>query len=224
MDEPKQLQIHARIPSRYKVLDRSEQLPFSIVFGLCRDSSADIDPRPLVLDTTRSALDVPYALAHKLLTLHEYVSRDKQDVEVDLSRLTKIGGDNATHVVLPSPVGRKENEFKAFTTYMYHVDTSSELASILEPSKKYTIRLATEDLSVKWHAYGGRDQLVSEEGKPLQPSREERLVKTKSKFSGGHARFTAVSSLPWPPKVLNRMRPCNLQTQQSATLLEFVHQ
>ena len=113
------------------------------------------------------------------------------------------------YLVLPSPVDRKEKRFKAFTTHMYHVNPDSEVASILEPDKKYTIRLATADLNVRWHAYGEHDQLVSDQGKPLQSSGKEKLVRSKSTFSAGHARFKAVSSLPWPPKVRVSMRICS---------------
>ncbi|KAK4981062.1 hypothetical protein LTR66_005021 [Elasticomyces elasticus] len=212
--------------TRYHLFDRSGRLPFSIVFGLCRRSPADTDPRPLILDTTRSALDVPYALAHKLLTLHEHSLEDKQGIEVDLNRLTKTEGDEGRYAILPSPVNRKESKFEAFTIYQYHVDANSELALMLEPGKKYTIRLTSEDLGVKWYAFGERDQLISNEGKPSQHSGEAELV--NSKTSAGHGSFTAVSSLPWPPKVLTHMRLCSSeaspsdsQTQQRAPLLEL---
>ena len=95
MDEPEQLQIHVQLQSRNRVFDHSGHLPFSIVFGLCRGSSTDTDLRPLVLDITRSAFDVPYGLVHKLLTLQEHAPEGDRKVEVDLSRLTRTEGDDA---------------------------------------------------------------------------------------------------------------------------------
>ncbi|KAF2722085.1 hypothetical protein K431DRAFT_267273 [Polychaeton citri CBS 116435] len=201
MDETQQLRISTQVHSRLSVLDRSGQLPFSIAFGLCRRSPADTDPRPLVLRTARSALDIPYALAHGLLTLHERGSEEGQDFEVDVSCLTKTeGGDKSTYVVLPSPINRAKGigRIAASTTYQYHVEAKSKLASLLAPGKKYTIQLAGTDLGVEWHAYGELDQLVSSEGKTTQPSNQEKLI---SGTRSGHARFRAVSSLSWPPRV-----------------------
>lgn len=78
MDEIRQLRISTQLHSRFPVLDRSGRLSFSIVVGLFRRSPADTDARPLVLCTARSALDVPYALAHGLLTLHEHGPEEEQ--------------------------------------------------------------------------------------------------------------------------------------------------
>ncbi|MCJ1345992.1 hypothetical protein MMC31_004203 [Peltigera leucophlebia] len=70
--------------TRYRIFDASGQLPFSLVFGLCRRSPADTDPRPLLLEIAASVLDVPFALAHGLLTLHEQHPEDaKQWAEAD---------------------------------------------------------------------------------------------------------------------------------------------
>lgn len=63
------LPIYTLIHNQYQVLDTSGQLPFSVVFGLCRRSSQDSNELPLVLDTRRSALDVSYALTNKILKL-----------------------------------------------------------------------------------------------------------------------------------------------------------
>jgi len=229
MNEPEPLRLHARIHSQYQVSDRSGRLPFSIVFGLCRRSKADTDPRPLLINTARSALDVPYALAHKLLTLHAHGSYDDSQgsIKVDLSLLTKTDGDDVgTYISLSSPVERKDSKFDAFTSYHYHVAADSELASILEPGMKYTIRFAGEDLAVEWHAYGDHDHLISPEGRPLRSSKSAALI---SESSHGRATFTVVSSLPGPEPVTTRMRlsrseeasSTDSQNQQSATFLEI---
>ena len=201
------LQIHTQIHSRYQVFDASGHLPFSIVFGLCRRSLADSDSRPLILEIAGSALDVPYALAHDLLTLHEQDPEDaKQWVEVNLSRLNKLATKEAECLTLSSPVNRMEHWRDAFTVYKYHIDVTGELASILEPGKKYIIRLASENLGVKYWAYSDRKQFVDNNGKPRHDSEAVKLVNSKS--SAGNATFTVVKSLSWPPRMDTRMRLC----------------
>lgn len=204
MDE---LQIHTQIHSRYRVFDALGQLPFSIVFGLCRRSPADTDPRPLLLEVAGSVLDVPYALAHGLLTLHEQDPEDaRQWVEVDLSRLNEVAAKDAECLSLPSPVNRTEHWRDAFTVYQCHLDVNGELASILEPGKKYIIRLASEDLGVKRWAYSDRKHFADIDEKPSHDCEAVRLVNSKS--TAGNATFTVVKSLPWPPKMETKMRLC----------------
>lgn len=202
-----ELRIHTQINSRYQVFDASGQLPFSLVFGLCRRSPADTDPRPLLFEIAGSVLDVPYALARGLLTLHEQDSEDpKQWVEVDLSRLTTVLAKEAECLSLPSPVNRTERWRDAFTVYQCHVDVNGELASFLEPGKKYIIRLASKDLGVKRWAYSDRKQFVDIYGKPSVDSAAVKLVNSKS--SAGNATFIVVKNLFWPPRIEIRMRLC----------------
>lgn len=201
------LRIHTQIHSRYQVFDASGQLPFSIVFGLCRRSPADSDSRPLNLEIAGSALDVPYALAHGLLTLHEQDTEDaKQWVEVNLSRLNKLATKEAECLTLSSPVNRMEHWRNAFTVYQCHIDVTGELASILKPGKKYIIRLASENLGVKYWVYSDRKQFVDKNGEPGRESEAVKLV--NSKPSAGNATFTVVKSLSWPPIMEIRMRLC----------------
>ena len=114
----------------------SGQLPFTIIFGLCRRSPADTDPRSLLLEVAGSALDVPYALARGLLTLHEQDPEDaKQWAEVDLSRLEEVVVKEAERLSLPSPVIMTEHWRDAFTIYQCPIDVNGELLSFLEPEK-----------------------------------------------------------------------------------------
>lgn len=201
------LRIHTQIHSHYQVFDASGQLPFSIVFGLCRRSLADSDSRPLILEIAGSALDVPYALAHGLLTLHEQDPEDaKQWVEVNLSRLNKLATKAAECLTLSSPVNRMESWRDAFTVYQCHIDVTGELASILKPGKKYIIKLASEVLGVKYSAYSDRKQFVDNNGKPSHDSESVKLV--NSKPSAGNATFTVVKGLSWPPRMETRLRLC----------------
>lgn len=203
-----ELRIHTQIHSRYQVFDASGHLPFNIVFGLCRRSLADTDSRPLLLAIAGSVLDVPYALAHGLLTLHEQDPKDaKQWVEVDLSRLNRVVANEVECLSLLSPVKRTEHWRDAFTVYQRHVDVNGELASILEPGKKYIIRLTGEDLGVKQWAYSDEKQFVDNDGKPSHHGFEAvKLV--NSKPTAGNATFTVVKSLSWPPRVETKMRLC----------------
>ena len=202
-----ELRIHTQIHSRYQVFDASGQLPFNIVFGLCRRSPADTDPRPLLLEIAGSVLDISCALARGLLTLHEQDPEDaKQWVEVDLSRLNKVVGKEAECLSLPSPVNRTEHWRDAFTVYQCHIDVNGELASILELGKKYTIRLASEDFGMKRWAYSDRKQFADNDGKPNHDSEAVKLV--NSKPTAGNATFTVVKSLSWPPRMETTMRLC----------------
>lgn len=201
------LRIHTQIHSRYQVFDASGLLPFSIVFGLCRRSPADTDPRPLLLEIAGSVLDVPYALANGLLTLHEGDPEDaKQWVGVDPSRLNKVAAKEAGYLSLPSPVNSTEHWRDAFTVYQCHIDVNGELASILEPEKKYIIRLASEDLGVERWAYSDRKQFVDNDRKSSHDSEAVKLV--NSKPTAGNATFSVVKSLSWPPRLETRMRLC----------------
>lgn len=178
-----------------------------MVFGLCRRSPADTDSRALLLEIAGSVLDVPGALAHGLLTLHEQDHKDaKQWIEVDLSRLNKFAAKETECLSLPSPVNRTEHWRDAFTVYQCHVDVNGGLASILEPGKKYIIRLASEDLGVKRWAYSDRKQFFDNDGKPSHDSEAVKLV--NSKPTAGKATFTVVKSLSWPPRIETRMRLC----------------
>ncbi len=201
-----ELRIHTQIQRRYRSFDASGRLPFSIIFGLCRRSPPDTDPRPILLDIAGSLLDVPYALAHGLLTLREH---DPEDVthtnEVDLSRLNNVAAKEAEFLSLPSPVNRTERWRCAFTLYHYHVDVNSLLASILEPGKSYTIRVGSEDLGVERWAYSYQEQFIDNEGKP-SPTYE--AVKLVSKPAHGNARFKVVKSLSWPPEIETRICLC----------------
>ena len=102
-------ELHTQIHSRYQVFDASGRLPFSIVFGLCRRSPADTDSRPLLLETAGSVLDVPYALAHGLLTFHEQdPDNGTQAVEVGLCRLGEVAANGeAGFLALPTLVNRR---------------------------------------------------------------------------------------------------------------------
>ena len=211
-----ELRIHTQIHSRYRVFDASGQLPFSIVFGLCRRSPTDTDPRPLLLEIAGSVLDVPYALVHGLLTLHEQNPEDaKQWVEVDLSRLNKVAAKKAECLSLPFPVNRTEHWRDAFMVYQCHVDVNGELASILEPGKKYILRLASEDLGVKRWPYSNRKRFVDNDGKPSRASEAVKLV--NSKPTAGNATFTVVKSLSWPPRMETRMRLCTFSPSSDST-------
>lgn len=212
-----ELRIHAQIHSRYQVFDASGQLPFSIVVGLCRRSPADTDPRQLLLEIAGSVLDVPYALASDLLTLHEQdPGGTKRWVEVNLSRLNKVAAKEAGCLSLPSPVTRTEPWKDALTVYQCHIDINGELASILEPGKKYMIKLASEDLGVKRWEYSDHTQLADNDGKPSHDSEAAKLV--NSKYTAGKATFTVMKSLSWPPSVETRMRLCASSQSSDSTL------
>jgi hypothetical protein len=204
------LKIHLAIQSRYQVFDRSGSLPFSIVFGLCRQQSEeDTDPRPLVLNTANSILDLPYALSQKLLTLRGCDAESINDTEIDVGQLSQPEQKKQSYLTLPSPVGRTENWKKCMSTYRYDVDPESELASLLEPGKKYTIRnKAGQDLGFRDYAYSDQAESRNEQEESFMSGEIDKLVAGRV---NGHASFSVVSSLPWPPKLQTRMQRCRTE-------------
>lgn len=211
------LMIHTLIQSRYRIFDACGELPFSIIFGLCRNSTDDIDPRALVVDISGSVLDVPYALANELLKSHgiNTLRSDKQgskDANISTS-------PSATRfVTLPSPMGRTNHYKERFTIFEYRIDVDSELASLLQPGKDYSIKLASKDLGIKWWTYVDDPQAPLSEEQISQPSEPAKLL--NSKLSAGHAAFTVVGSLPWPPEVRTHMRIIPA-TETAVELLEI---
>ena len=201
------LRIHTQIHSRYQVLDASGQLPFGIVYGFCRRSPTDTDPRPLRFETAGSILDVPYALANGLLTIHERNPADlTQWIDVDLGPLKGVAAKESEYLALPSPVDRIEHWREAFTVYVCYIDVNGILASILKPGKKYTIRLASANLGVKRWVYGDQKQVLDSDEESSHASEAGRLV--NSHPTASNATFTVVKSLPWPPRIETKMRLC----------------
>ncbi|CAM1508682.1 Fc.00g055300.m01.CDS01 [Cosmosporella sp. VM-42] len=197
------LKIHTIINSRYRIFDRSGRLPFSIVFGLCRRSPEDTDPRPLILQTANSVLDIPYALSQGLLQLRMFDEKTKQDVQVHIEHLIQqLNNNGESYLALPSPVGRTGSWKKALVTYQYHIDPSSELASLLEPGKTYRIQKGTGGDPSAEYAYANQAESSKEQLESSTLGKKRKLV-----FSSlhGRANFVVVPSLPWPPNVQTRM-------------------
>ncbi|KAI1428866.1 hypothetical protein F5Y12DRAFT_730369 [Xylaria sp. FL1777] len=199
------LRIHTAIRNQYRVLDATGQLPFSIVFGLCRRSLDDVDARNLIFYTGNSALDVPYAISNGLLSLYEKDEAGKQETKVELSGRHRVfDNEYGKYLTLSSPIGRRKHWRKDMTIFNYQIDPSSDLGSILEPGKAYTIRLSSEDLGVKWWTYSEYDHLSNMEAYMVQASETAKLVNSKS--SAGKASFKVVPTLPFPPNVEMHMR------------------
>jgi hypothetical protein len=193
------LRLQIQIHNRYQVLDASGQLPFSIVFGLCRKSPTDTDHRSIVLETAGSVFDVPYALTHGLLTLHERDEHAAQWVKVDLSPMGDVDAKEPESITVPSPVGRTTPWKVNLTEYLYPLSLQGALASVLKVGKRYRMKLASQNLGVKKWAYG--DDL------PGEDTREVKLVSNRA-GGNGSATFKVVKDLAWPPKVETRMRLC----------------
>lgn len=195
-----ELRVHTQLNSRYQVFDASGELPFSLVFGLCRRSPADTDPRPVLLDIAGSILDVPYALAHGLLTIYVYNPKFSEHVVgLDLTYLNEITTVKGKYLSLPSPVNRTKLWRDAFTVYHSPIDVNSPLTSVLEEGKRYRIKMTGADLGIRRWAYSSRHELADEDHPPTHDSKSVKIV--NSKPSAGNATFTVVKCLPWPPIV-----------------------
>ncbi|KAF4993316.1 hypothetical protein FDECE_13431 [Fusarium decemcellulare] len=196
------IKIYAVIHSKYQVFDSSGKLPFSIVFGLCRRSSEDADPRPLHINTANSILDVPYALSNKLLALLVYDADKGTDIEVDGGQLGQPDSHEESYLTLPSPVGRTVNWKRCISIYQCRRDPKSQLASLLKPGKKYTIRhRAGQYLGNGWYTENPEELRQP----PLTLSDKQKLVVSKA---DGRASFNVVPCLSWPPKIQARMQWC----------------
>ncbi|KAI0429120.1 hypothetical protein F5Y09DRAFT_311094 [Xylaria sp. FL1042] len=218
------LRIHTAIHNRYRVFDAAGQLPFSIVFGLCRRSPDDVAPRNIILHTKNSVLDVPYAISNGLLTLHEEHEAGERGSKVELSgQRGAPESERGTYLTISSPIGRTKHWREDMTIFQYHIDPKSELGSVLQPGKTYTIRLASEDLGVKWWTYSEDDHISTDEACIVQASESAKLINSKS--SGGKASFKVVPSLTFPPNVEMHMRLWpndeGVNDADSATTLEI---
>jgi hypothetical protein len=191
------------------VFDVSGRLPFDIVFGLRRRS--DSVHRDISFQTTNSLLDVPYALANGILSLHELrasATSSKERVEVDLSGFREATTDNEPalkYITLPSKSNTTEIRGQmGVTEYRYRVKPGTPLASLFESGKKYSIGLANRNLGN--HRWVGSDHMPV----PSTPiSTAERNIEHCNLVSNPHsgsAVFTVVESLIWPPTVETRMR------------------
>lgn len=197
------LKIHMIITSRYLAFDSSGKLPFSLAIGLVRRSPEDDDPRPLLWNTENSILNLPYAFSNKLLTLRVYNPENGRDTEVDVGQLSQPDNKEDSFVTLPSPVGRTESWKNCLSIYQCHIDPSSELASKLEPGKKYIIKSrAPKDLGGTC-MYIDQAESPREQEKSSKSSQNPKLV---SSAANGRAIFTVLPSLPWPPKIQTQMQ------------------
>ncbi|XP_014551419.1 hypothetical protein COCVIDRAFT_112958, partial [Bipolaris victoriae FI3] len=190
--------IHVQPHSRYNVFDASGQLPFSVVFGICRLSKSDTDPRPLLIETAGSVFDVPYALIHGLLTLQEeHPGEATKWVDVDLSKIGEVDKNTPECISVPSPVSRTKNWKDDMTVYLDHIDVKGALVSMLKVGNRYRIKLASKDLGVSKWTYGNQDQFAAAHGETA------RLVNS---YSHGNATFKVTDKLLFPPKVEVRLR------------------
>ena len=201
----KELDIRIIIGSRYRVFDRSGKLSMSLVFSLCRYSSEDTDPRPLILQANNSVLDVPYALSQGLLHLSVLNKETKQNITIDTNdfRSEELDPNGKSQCTLSSPVGRKGNWREHLVTYNYFIDPNSALASLFDPRKTYTIRIA------KGCEFGGQyiySDLADDSAKQSDASSSKEDPKVVCRKAEGRATFTAVPSLAWPPKVRTHLR------------------
>jgi hypothetical protein len=215
--------LKACINSRYPVFDRSGNAAFSVVFGL-RRADGHKNPEPLVLDTRDSILDVPYALANGLLTLHEYDEKTNRSTPVEVNQLARATSQQEDYVTLPSSVNRASGR-RGWTVYEHVVEPASDLGLLFEVGKQYEIRFSSTrdlDLGVKWYGYGKQEELLND---PKQPRAASETPKLLLSAVSGLARFKAVQSIAKPPDLIMHMRLCpSIEASGSGgvTLVEVV--
>jgi hypothetical protein len=223
IDAIEPLRVQTQLKSRYTVFDASGRLPFDLVFGLRR--RYDSDPRDISFQTTRSFLDVPYALANGLLKLHELRCTDtspNEHFEVDLSRLRAAIADDEPeleYIILASKANRKAKRGQlGVTEYRYRVNAGSPLASIFETNKKYSIGIANRDLGIHCWVDSGHSPSSGADCAPA--STTESTTNTCKLVTNPHsssfATFTVIESLVWPPSVETRLHLLNSPTDDNS--------
>jgi hypothetical protein len=200
------LPIHVLLNSQYQVFDLEGQLPFDIVFGLCRRSPQDTDTRPLIFNTRESALDVPYALANDLLEL----LADGEKLEVKLDYTTTPEKEDI-YLTLPSPIGRNGSWKTGIVTHHYRIKTDSEIAGLFEAGRNYGIRFTSEDLGVKSYHYGQLDK-----GQDFTSERETQRPKLVMNPRHGRCRFETIQSLLQPPSLATKLALGPLDKEQDS--------
>jgi hypothetical protein len=212
-----ELDISTVIGQRYAVFDQSGELPFTVLFGLTRRSEDDLDPRPLTLDTRKSALDVPYGLAHGLLELVNqdgdvHNAQPDTDIPQALRELAHLDNDHMQpFMTLPSPVNRPHGLRSDYVTrFEYLIKKDSALGSMLKPGTKYSIRFPRiespphrNELGVRWCASGKSEDVIGNSATPLCDS--EPLTLMAASATKWRAAFQVVPSLPWPPKLVTKL-------------------
>ncbi|KXS96621.1 hypothetical protein AC578_10433 [Pseudocercospora eumusae] len=199
-EDDHQVTVQIQLNARYRVFDLSGNVPFSIVFGLVRKAFSDKDPRPLIIHTHRSVLDIPHALVKGMLTLH--VHEGDREVPVDVSRLPHTQDNEGTSITLPSPLERTDNRRRCMTVYEYIIKPSSALGSLFEVGKRYSVRVhpAYQDTSFSSYEYLHQEEAVDRQ---QQVSEKPKALTT---IAHGRALFRAISSVPVPPILQTRMR------------------
>ncbi|EOA84943.1 uncharacterized protein SETTUDRAFT_179534 [Exserohilum turcica Et28A] len=190
--------IHVQPHSRYSIFDAAEQLPFSVVFGICRISKSDTDPRSILIDTAGTVFDVPYALARGLLTLYEENPGGATKwTEVEVSGMGNVRMGDSKCISVPSPIHRTKNWKDDLTVYMCRITLEGGLASILKVGKRYRIKVTGKDLGVSKWAYSDQERF---------PENHDELARLVNSYSRGHATFKVVNNILFPPRLETRMR------------------
>lgn len=212
------LSIRTAVEVEYNVFDKSGTLPFTVLIGLCRTSSDDLDPRPVIVDTRKTLLDVPYALAHGLLQLEARPDADAEEDRAETLRALAAESDpdragvvEASCVTLPSPVGREEGWSwrRNMTVHRYRVEKDSPLASMLQVRKKYAIRIPpSARLGVGRSVSNDGAEDLARNGSsvvPLSGGSGTECVELLCRRSLYSRFFCVVPSLPWPPRLITML-------------------
>lgn len=201
MSQPADLRIHIRLHSQYRALDLSGGLPNHIIFGFCRRWKEDLDPRTIILDTSGSILDVPYAIANGLLEIEGAAETQ------DAVRAFSAEPGPRRYFAIP-PVKRvkcRGNRNEDFEVFSYEVEVGNEMAGLLKLGTKYDIRIADKGLGIRWWRYLDAGEVLPEIGIPATGETEATKLICMNK-PWGHAMFTVVESVQFPPKLDVRLR------------------
>lgn len=184
-----------------RVYNLSDEIPFQIIFEIYRAHDNDHVPRPLTLLKMGSVFDVPSALSQGILELLDFETGTKIDIPARAAPETpevqqSLDFEDSLMTILPYNT--------AVSKSLRHIQHTFALPSPKSPAawplkagQRYTLRLTSSDLGVRWWTYGTKEDLLAPCGnlKPLDPSEPARLCRV----TGYNTSFSVVASLPHPP-------------------------
>ena len=171
------------------VLDLEGTVPLDILLQVKRGAT-DIS-RQMNIRTDGSLFDIPYAFSKGLFKLVDLKTGENVDLDIP------VESPEPKFITIPARVGRLPR-FECDLTIPLLLST--HVKSALVPKHRYSVKLNTVDLGVKWWNY------ATEDGDELkQRALDDRLPRSEPArliANGPHHRdFRVVESLPKPPKV-----------------------
>jgi hypothetical protein len=191
-----ELKLHVRMDGRYRVLDLAGGLEFHVVFGILWRGHSEFNLSKLLIDTSGSIFDVPYALTHNLLNLYDGRANQGGQV-IDLSSFDWPASERNVITIHARPTGHK---LYTYDEYVCKLGIESPLVKLFHAGNQYSIEppLASRDLGIKWWSYGDYDFPGDKSELPN--------VRRTNRSGVGWANFLVAQHVVLPPPVKVRLQ------------------